>query len=646
MNIPSQFDSIRKSIVDKWQKWSKSLGFANKPELEVNPPKGRKNTGRREFLAYALLLLAAIWLWQGINEIRQNEIPYSEFLKYIGEKKIDKAVVTEQSISGLLKPESAGKSSKPFVTIPLWNQQLAESLEKQGVNYTVRYGSNWLGDFISNWVLPLGLMFLLWGWLARRFGGGGGGFLNLGKSRVHIHPDSLPKVTFSDVAGAEDAKQELRETIEFLQDPTRIQRLGGRMPKGVLLVGQPGTGKTLLARAVSGEAGVPFFNISGSEFIEMFVGLGASRVRDLFEQARQKAPCIIFIDELDAIGRSRGGPVVMGGHDEREQTLNQLLTEMDGFDPSVGVVVMAATNRPEILDKALLRSGRFDRQIVVDKPSLDDRVEILKLHTQSMTLGTDINLRVIAQRTPGLVGADLANVANEAAIIAVRENRESVGMLDFEAAIDRVLAGPEKRNRTLNEEEKRRVAYHEAGHALVAETVPTGEPVHKVSIIPRGASALGYTLQLPVEEKFLSTEPELRDQIAILLGGRTAEDIVLGCVSSGAQNDLERASEIAHAMICQLGMSKRLGPLAYGKRQRLAYLGVEGTEERNYSEETARIVDAEVKELVEEGQRRAEEILKQSRPALDAIAQRLQDKEVVSGEEIKQLIHDCSDTKH
>lgn len=638
MNLPS-LESIRKSVTEAWDKLSKSLGLSDKPDFEINPPRKNEKPGKREVLSYLMLLIVAIWLWQGINELKQNEIPYSEFLQLVNEKKIDEAVVTEQNIVGMTKPEFAGKSGKTFVTIPLWNQPLAEVLEKQGVKYTVRYGSSWLGNFITNWVLPLGLMFLLWGWIARRMGGGGG-ILNLGKSRVHIHPESLPKVTFSDVAGAEDAKQELRETIEFLQDPTRIQRLGGRMPKGVLLVGQPGTGKTLLARAVSGEAGVPFFNISGSEFIEMFVGLGASRVRDLFEQARQKAPCIIFIDELDAIGRSRGGPVVMGGHDEREQTLNQLLTEMDGFDPSVGVVVMAATNRPEILDKALLRSGRFDRQIVVDKPSLDDRVEILKLHTKSMTLGMDINLRVIAQRTPGFVGADLANVANEAAIIAVRENSDSVGMLDFEAAIDRVLSGPEKKNRALNEEEKRRVAYHEAGHALVAETVPTGEPVHKVSIIPRGAAALGYTLQLPVEEKFLSTEPELRDQIAILLGGRTAELIVLGSVSSGAQNDLERASDIARAMVCQLGMSTKLGPLAYGKRQQLAYLGVEGTEERNFSEETARVIDAEVKAIVEEGQRIADEILNRKRIALDAIAQRLQEKEVVSGEEIKQLIRD------
>ena len=641
MNLPPQFDSIRQSISDYWKKCTKSLGFGNKPDLEVNPPKDQNGNNKRELFAYVLLLFVAVWLWQAINEARQNEIPYSEFLKLVGEKKIERAVVTEQSISGTVKPESTADQAKPFVTIPLWNQQLAESLEKQGVNYTVRYGSNWASNFILNWILPLGLMFLLWGWLARRFGAGGG-ILSLGKNRVHIHADSTPKVTFTEVAGAEDAKQELKETIEFLQDPTRIQRLGGRMPKGVLLVGLPGTGKTLLARAVSGEAGVPFFNISGSEFIEMFVGLGASRVRDLFEQARQKAPCIIFIDELDAIGRSRGGPMVMGGHDEREQTLNQLLTEMDGFDPSVGVVVMAATNRPEILDKALLRSGRFDRQIVVDKPSLEDRVEILKLHTQSMTLGSDINLRVIAQRTPGFVGADLANVANEAAIIAVRENRDCVGMQDFEAAIDRVLAGPEKKNRALNEAEKRRVAVHEAGHALVAETVPTGEPVHKVSIIPRGAAALGYTLQLPVEEKFLSTEPELRDQIAILLGGRTAESLVLGSVSSGAQNDLERAAEIAHAMVCQLGMSTKLGPLAYGKRQRLAYLGVEGAEERNYSEDTARIIDAEVKALVEEGQRRAEEILTQNRHLLDAITQRLQDKEVISGEEIKQLVRECA----
>jgi len=642
MNIRALLDSIKGHVAEVWGKLGKAPDIAKKPEMEVNPPRDGDNWNPRRFLSYFLLFLAALYLWQGISEVRQNEIPYSQFLSLVKEKKIAEALVTEQAISGVIKPEAEGKEGKPFFTVPLWNQELAQSLENQGVKYTVRYGGNWLGNFVMNWLLPLGLMFLLWGWMARRFTGGGG-FLSLGKNKVRIHADSLPKVTFNDVAGAEDAKQELRETIEFLQDPRRIQRLGGRMPKGVLLVGPPGTGKTLLARAVSGEAGVPFFNISGSEFIEMFVGLGASRVRDLFEQARQKAPCIIFIDELDAIGRSRGGPVVMGGHDEREQTLNQLLTEMDGFDPSVGVVVMAATNRPEILDKALLRSGRFDRQIVVDKPGLEDRVEILKIHTKAMTLGPDINLRVVSQRTPGFVGADLANVANEAAIIAVRENRDSVGMADFEAAIDRVLTGPEKKSRVLNEAEKRRVAYHEAGHALVAEIVPTGEPVHKVSIIPRGGAALGFTLQLPVEEKFLSTEPELKDQIAILLGGRTAEEIVLGSVSSGAQNDLERASEIARAMVCQLGMSKKLGPLTFGRRQGLAYLGVEGAEERNFSDETARIIDAEVKELVQEGQGRAMEILQRHRQSLDAIAQKLQEKEVIGGEEIKQLMQEANE---
>nr|WP_082054166.1 ATP-dependent zinc metalloprotease FtsH [Methyloterricola oryzae] len=618
-----------------------ALGLAGKPRVEINQPSGEGERKRRNLLVYFLLAFALVYLWQGYSEVKRDEIPYSQFLQLAEQDKLERAVVSEQAITGLIKPEAPGTEPKPFITLPLWNQGLVDTLQKHGVTYTVRYGGNWLGNFIFNWLLPLALIVLLWGWMARRFAGGG--VLSLGKSRVRIYADTQGKVSFKDVAGAEDAKQELGESIEFLRDPTRIQRLGGRMPKGVLLVGPPGTGKTLLARAVAGEAGVPFFNISGSEFIEMFVGLGASRVRDLFEQARQKAPCIIFIDELDAIGRSRGGNVVMGGHDEREQTLNQLLTEMDGFDPSVGVVVMAATNRPEILDKALLRAGRFDRQIVVDKPGLEDRLAILKLHTRTMTVGAELDLRVVAQRTPGFVGADLANVCNEAAIIAVRENRDHVGMADFEAAIDRVLTGPEKKSRALNEQEKQRVAYHEAGHALVAETVPTGEPVHKVSIIPRGGAALGYTLQLPVEEKFLSTEPELRDQIAILMGGRTAEELVFGHVSSGAHNDLERATEIARAMVCQLGMSKRLGPLTYGKRQTLAYLGVEGAEERNFSDETARLIDTEVRALIEENQARARDILSRQRATLDALAALLQQKEVVSGAEIKQVIASLAD---
>jgi cell division protease FtsH len=633
---PAEFFQKLKDNFKKYSPFSKPEVEINKPGGETGPPP----RSRRSLFLYVLLVLGALYMWQGYQELRRDEIPYSEFLRYVEEQKIDQAVVTDQLITGTLKPEDPARPEerKTFITVPLWNNDLAKTLEGHGVKYTVRYGNNWLSNFVLNWLLPIGLLVLFWGWMGRRMTGGRG-FLNIGKNRVRIHADTARKVTFNDVANAEEAKQELRETIEFLQNPSRIQSLGGRMPKGVLLVGPPGTGKTLLARAVAGEAGVPFFNISGSEFIEMFVGVGASRVRDLFEQARQKAPCIIFIDELDAIGRARGGPVVMGGHDEREQTLNQLLTEMDGFDPSVGVVVMAATNRPEILDKALLRSGRFDRQIVVDKPSLEGRIAILQIHTKSMKLGPDVDLRVVAQRTPGLVGADLANIANEAAIIAVRENQDSVAMRHFEAAIDRVIAGPEKRSRALNDAEKRRVAFHESGHALVAEIVPTGEPVHKVSIIPRGVAALGYTLQLPVEEKFLPTENELKDQLAILLGGRAAEEIVFGDVSTGAQNDLEKASEIARNMVCQLGMSEKLGPLTYGRRQRLAYLNVEGAEERNFSEETARIIDAEVKALVDEAHARARDILSGKRSILEDLAKRLQEREVISGDEVKELIH-------
>ena len=597
-----------------------------------DPPAPRRNP----VIVYVLLALTLLYLFQGMQQLREEEIPYSEFLQLVDDGKIERLTVTDQLITGLRQPEAGDSEPQPFLTVPLWNNELAEQLRRKGITYDVRHGENWLGNFLFNWVLPILFIVMIWNWMARRTMGGRG-LMSFGRDRFRIQADTTPKATFRDVAGAEEAKQELKETIEFLREPARIQRLGGRMPKGLLLVGPPGTGKTLLARAVAGEAGVPFFNISGSEFIELFVGVGAARTRDLFEQARQKAPCIIFIDELDAIGRSRGGPAIMGGHDEREQTLNQLLTEMDGFDPSVGVVVMAATNRPEILDKALLRSGRFDRQIVVDKPGLEDRHAILKLHTATMTLSADVELMIVAQRTPGLVGADLANIANEAAIIAVRDDAPHVGMRHFEAAIDRVLAGPEKKSRVLNPREKRRVAYHESGHALVALHVPTGEPVHKVSIIPRGAAALGYTLQLPVEEKFLSTAQELKDQIAILLGGRTAEELALGEVSSGAQNDLEKASEIARVMICQLGMSAALGPLTFGRRQRLAYLDVEGAEERNFSEETARAIDREAKSLVEEGQDRARAILTEHRATLDRVAALLQQKEVVSGDEIRSL---------
>jgi cell division protease FtsH len=618
-----------------------TLGNGKKPEIELNKTTREKfwQNPNFTFWLYVIFILISFQYYQGYQQARQEEIPYSQFLSYVDKQQVAEAIVTDKVITGTLTLKDE-KTQKPrrFITVPMmWNNELAVTLEKKGVKYTVRQNADWLSKFLLSWVLPFGLLFLFWGWMAKRMGSMGQGVLNIG-NKIHIHPDNLPKVTFDDVAGAEEAKQELKESVDFLKDPSQIQELGGRMPKGVLMVGPPGTGKTLLARAVAGESGVPFFSISGSEFIEMFVGVGAARVRELFEQARKKAPCIIFIDELDAIGRARGAGPAMGGHDEREQTLNQILTEMDGFDPSTGVVVMAATNRPEILDKALLRAGRFDRQILVDKPDLRDREAILKLHATKLTLDDDVDLKVVAQRTPGFVGADLENICNEAAIQALRRKAKTITMKDFEAAIDRIIAGPEKKHRALNPEEKHRVAYHESGHTLIAESVPTGEPVHKVSIIPRGIAALGYTLQLPVDEKFLSTEAELKDQIAILLGGRVAEELVLGDISSGASNDLERASEIARSMITRLGMSKKLGPITYGKYQELQYLGIQGQEERNYSETTAQMIDEETRAIVDEQHERARKIIREKRKILDAIAIRLEEKEVISGEEVEEVI--------
>lgn len=599
-------------------------------------PSDQSSVNKPKFWLYALIGLLLLSLLAGGERPNGNEIPYSQFLSLVNADKVDKAMVTQRFINGSLKQDD-DKIGKYFYTIPLWDESLTKNLQDHKVEYVVRSGDNWFGNLLFNWIIPIGIFAGIWIWLLPKMTGGAGrGFLNLG-NKVKIQQEA-GKITFDDVAGADSAKQELKETIEFLKSPEKLQKLGGRMPKGVLLVGSPGTGKTLLARAVSGEAGVPFFNISASEFIELFVGIGAARVRDLFEQARQKAPCIIFIDELDAIGRSRGGPMAMAGNDEREQTLNQLLTEMDGFDSTSGVVVMAATNRPEILDKALMRAGRFDRQIVVDKPDLHDRIEILKLHSKAMSLDKAVDLTTVAKRTPGFVGADLSNIANEAAILAARAGRDTVSMNDFEAAIDRVMAGPEKKNRVLGTEEKRRVAYHEAGHALVAESVPTGQPVHKISIIPRGVSALGFTLQLPVEEKYLSTEAELKDQLAILLAGRVAEQLALNSISTGAQNDLEKASEIARNMVCYLGMSQKLGPLIYGHRQQLQFLPGDMTVQRNYSEETAQLVDTEIKQLVEEAQQRAQDILTGKRPVLDRLAELLQEKEVIQREDVLSLL--------
>ncbi len=611
-----------------------------KPDIEINKPdkqpapfwKNPNNIG----WYYLIFVLLSLWIWPSLQQAKVT-IPYSEFQQYLQKNEVTEAVVSDNYIRGKLSTlDPSTNKPKIFVTSVPKNNELAKQLVEHKVKFIVRQENNWLNNMLFNWIIPFGLIFLLWGWLAKRMGGMSQGFLNIG-NKVHIHAENDIKVTFKDVAGTEEAKEELQEVIQFLKDPEEIKSLGGHMPKGVLLMGPPGTGKTLLARAVAGEAEVPFFNISGSEFIEMFVGVGAARVREMFSQARQKAPCIIFIDELDAIGGARGIGPRMGGHDEREQTLNQLLTEMDGFDPSSGVVVMAATNRPEILDKALLRAGRFDRQIVVDKPDLHARIAILKIHTKDMKLAANVDLEVIAKRTPGFVGADLANIANEAAIRAVRKKHQQIDLQDFEEAIDRVIAGPEKKHSGITQKEKHRVAYHESGHTLVAVNVPTGDPVHKVSIIPHGIAALGYTLQLPVNEKFLSTEQELKDQIAVLLGGRVAEEQVFGDISSGAANDLERASEIARSMVTQLGMSKKLGPITYGKKQQLQFLGVEGQEERNYSDETALIIDEEVRKLIEEGFQRATNIIKEQRSTLDKLASRLEEKEVISGEEVEEI---------
>jgi cell division protease FtsH len=608
-----------------------------KPDLEINKPSKLPfwQDPRFNWIAYLILASLLLFLWQNSQETAQLELPYNQFLEYVEQGRVEKVVVSDKRISGVLKPEPPADKPKSFITVPLWDNQLAEKLKAHGVEFVVRpETTNWIAYFFFSWVLPLVLLFWLWNFMAQRMAGGRS-FLSLGK-RARIYAESDVKVRFEDVAGCEEAKQELIEVVEFLKDPKKIQKLGGRPPKGVLLVGPPGTGKTLLARAVAGEAGVPFFSITGSEFVEMFVGVGAARVRDLFEQARRKAPCIIFIDEIDAIGRARGASPI--SHEEREQTLNQLLAEMDGFDPSSGVVVMAATNRPEILDKALLRPGRFDRQIVIDKPDVAGREAILTIHTRKKKLCQDVDLHVVALRTPGFVGAELENVCNEAAIIAVRRGHNCISMEDFEAAIDRVIAGLERKTRALSPKEKERVAYHEAGHALVAEVVPTGEPVHKVSIIPRGIGALGYTLQLPVEEKFLATEQELKDQLAILLGGRTAEEILYGDISTGAQNDLEKASEIARNMVCYLGMSKKLGPATWGQRQQLAFLEGSVQEIKNYSEETAQAIDEEVKQLLDEAHQRARSILADHREALEALAKALREKEVLSGEEVKAIL--------
>ena len=571
-----------------------------------------------------------------IQSTKLTPIPYSRFQTLLNAGKVAEISITQSYIRGSLK-EAQPDGVRDFVTTRV-EPELAETLDKHGVIYTGTIESTWLRDVLS-WILPMLVFGVIWMFVIRRMGEGGigGGLMSIGKSRAKIFVEKDIKVTFADVAGVDEAKEELIEIVNFLKDPEAYGRLGGRAPKGILLVGPPGTGKTLLARAVAGEAQVPFFSISGSEFVEMFVGVGAARVRDLFEQARKLAPAIVFIDELDSLGRARGA-YGMGGHDEKEQTLNQLLAELDGFDPKGGVVLLAATNRPEVLDPALLRAGRFDRQVLVDRPDKKGREQILAVHLVKAKLGSDVKPEEIAALTPGFTGADLANLVNEATLLATRRKGESVTMDDFNNAIERIVAGLEKRNRLINPHERKVVAFHELGHALVALALPGSDAVHKISIIPRGVGALGYTIQRPTEDRFLMTRAELESKIAVLLGGRAAEQVVFGEISTGAANDLARVTDIASAMVLRYGMSEALGNVVYD-RERASFLqGVAAPPEpRAYGEDTARAVDGAVRSLVDAGFARAVKILEHNRALLDRTAELLLKTETLDQVEIEKM---------
>jgi len=580
-------------------------------------------------IAFAIIVLIQHYL---IPKKAEVVIPYSQFKELLQAGKVSDIIMTDEAISGKMETE---KSPENFQTVRVVDPDLVKQLEASHVKYTGKVESKWLTNIIS-WIIPLVFFFILWRILFSRIGPETS-VMSFGKSRAKIYAEKEKKITFADVAGIDEAKEELQEVVEFLKTPGKFQRLGGKIPKGVLLVGMPGTGKTLLARAVAGEANVPFFSISGSDFVEMFVGVGAARVRDLFAQAQTHAPCIIFIDELDALGKARGvNP--MGRHDEQEQTLNQLLAEMDGFDPNTGVIIMAATNRPEILDPALLRPGRFDRHVVVDRPDIVGREEILKIHTRNIKLSPDVDLKVIASRTPGFVGADLANIVNEAALLAARKNKEAVEMADIEEAIDRVVAGLEKKRRLMSKKEKEIVAFHESGHAIVASLLPNADPVRRISIIPRGISALGYTLQLPTEDRYLMTKTELLDRLAVLLGGRVAEEIIFGEISTGAHNDLQRATDIATSMVKEFGMSEKLGYVTFEKEKKPLFLPSSLLPAREYSEDTAKQIDEEVKKIVDETYLRVREILTAKKDKLGELARLLLEKEVVEEADLKKIL--------
>ena len=592
-------------------------------------------------LWYVLIAIWGVLLLNNyiVTTYGPKNLPYSEFLRKLQAGDVTEVSITGNVIEGTMKIKDA-KSGDPkdeeFVTRRV-DQDLSNELSKYNVHFRAQPESTFLRDVLS-WIIPIFLFFGIWYFLMQRMNPGAG-VMAFGKNKARVYAEKDLSTRFSDVAGCDEAKAELVEIIDYLKTPDRFRRLGGEMPKGVLLIGPPGTGKTLLARAVAGEAGVPFFSISGSEFVEMFVGVGAARVRELFVQAKEKAPCIIFIDELDAIGKSRAGAVI-GGHDEREQTLNQLLVEMDGFDPRVGVIIMAATNRPETLDPALLRAGRFDRQVLVDKPDVAGREAILRVHAAKVVLGKDVDLAVIARRTPGFSGADLANAVNEAALLAARKDKDAVGMEDLEEAVDRIMGGLEKKNRVINPKEKQVVAYHEAGHAVVATCTPGADAVHKISIVPRGIGALGWTQQLPTEDRYLMTQTELLGKIDVLLGGRGAERTIFGDISTGAQNDLQRATDIARAMVAEYGMGRTLGPVTYPRQNRPVFLGADqgGLTGRDYSEATAAKLDAEIKDILDAAQQRVTELLADKKALLENIAQALLDKETLDEAAFEALV--------
>ena len=582
---------------------------------------------------YLLIIIVAIWMidYYSASTVSKTDITYSAFMKHVQQDEVKQVTIVDNVISGKLK------DGKDFSTVAPSDDSLIPTLRARDIEIKAELPPQppWWTTILSS-LLPMLLIVGIWFMLMQQSQGGGGRVMNFGKSRARRYDEDNIKITFKDVAGADEAKQELEEVVEFLKHPKKYNDLGAKIPKGVLLYGPPGTGKTLLAKAVAGEAGVPFFSISGSDFVEMFVGVGASRVRDLFEQAKKSAPCIVFIDEIDAVGRQRGAGLG-GGHDEREQTLNQLLVEMDGFGANEGIIMIAATNRPDILDPALLRPGRFDRQIVVDRPDIKGRQEILKVHIKGKPISPEVELGVIARRTPGFTGADLSNLVNEAALMAARKNKNKIDMPEMEEAAERVIMGPERRSRVISDKEKRLTAYHEGGHTLVGMLLDNTDPVHKVTIIPRGRAG-GYTLSLPKEDRYYATRSEMLDELKVLLGGRVAEALVLKEISSGASNDLQRATSLARQMICEYGMSPELGPMTFGHRQDQVFLGRDIGRDKDYSEEVAAKIDKEIRKFIDEAYQKTESLLNENMDKLHLIADALMERETLEGEEIDQLM--------